>query len=68
MKTLQGISNIEEQNHLIHFIAGAGAGSAATIASYPFDTVRTRLVAQSNKHQVYNGILHSCRQVTLIFN
>lgn len=63
MKTLQGMSKNEEQNHLMHFIAGAGAGGTATIVSFPFDTVRTRLVAQSNNHQVYNGVLHSCRSI-----
>nr|XP_012221896.1 PREDICTED: mitochondrial thiamine pyrophosphate carrier [Linepithema humile] len=63
MKTIQDISKIEERNHFIHFIAGAGAGSVATIASFPFDTVRTRLVAQSNNHQVYKGVLHSCSSI-----
>lgn len=59
---LQQVSQIEEWHHTMHFVAGAGAGSVATIVSFPFDTVRTRLVAQSSNHQVYNGILHSCRQ------
>ncbi|CAL1677855.1 unnamed protein product [Lasius platythorax] len=60
MKMIQRIQEIEEWNHSMHFIAGAGAGSMATIISFPFDTVRTRLVAQSSNHQVYNGVLHSC--------
>lgn len=58
------VSQIEEWHHTTHFIAGAGAGSVATIISFPFDTVRTRLVAQSSNHRVYNGVLHSCRQAT----
>lgn len=61
MKMLQQVPQIEERHYMIHFIAGAGAGSVATIVSFPFDTVRTRLVAQSSNHQVYNGVLHSCR-------
>lgn len=61
MKMMQRVQRIEEWNHSMHFIAGASAGSMATIVSFPFDTVRTRLVAQSSNHQVYNGVLHSCR-------
>lgn len=64
LKTLETGIKIEEWNHAKRFIAGAGAGSIATIISFPLDTIRTRLVAQSNNHQVYNGVLHSCRQVT----
>lgn len=64
MKMMQEVPQIEEWHHSTHFIAGAGAGSVATIVSFPFDTVRTRLVAQSSNHQVYNGVLHSCRQAT----
>lgn len=60
MKMLQ-VSKTDKLNYSMNFIAGAGAGSIATIASFPFDTLRTRLVAQSNNHRVYNGILHSCR-------
>ncbi|KAL0115728.1 hypothetical protein PUN28_010928 [Cardiocondyla obscurior] len=57
------VLQIKNWYHTTHFIAGAGAGSIATIVSFPFDTVRTRLVAQSSNHQVYNGILHSCRLI-----
>ncbi|KYN08118.1 PREDICTED: mitochondrial thiamine pyrophosphate carrier-like [Cyphomyrmex costatus] len=63
LKTLQQVPKIEEWHHTIHFIAGTGAGSVATIISFPFDTMRTRLVAQSRNHQVYNGILHSCSSI-----
>ena len=37
-----------------HFGLGATAGIAATLASYPFDVVRTRLVAQGNE-RAYAG-------------
>ncbi len=35
-----------ERAWLLSFLSGAAAGSAATIASYPFDTLRTILAAQ----------------------
>jgi len=63
MKTMEKFPQIEEWYHMTHFIAGAGAGSVGTIISFPFDTVRTRLVAQSNSFQVYNGVLHSFRSI-----
>ncbi|XP_029658915.1 mitochondrial thiamine pyrophosphate carrier-like [Formica exsecta] len=63
MKMIQRVPKIEQWNHSMHFIAGASAGSIATIISFPFDTVRTRLIAQSSKHQVYNGMLHSCSSI-----
>ncbi|XP_076243904.1 mitochondrial thiamine pyrophosphate carrier isoform X2 [Calliopsis andreniformis] len=52
--------HINEWKYSIKFAAGAGAGFVATIVSFPFDTIRTRLVAQSSNHQVYKGLLHSC--------
>lgn len=60
MKMLR-VSEIKEWNYLMNFIAGIGAGSMATVVSFPFDTIRTRLVAQSSNHRVYHGVLHSCR-------
>ncbi|XP_024867142.1 mitochondrial thiamine pyrophosphate carrier isoform X1 [Temnothorax curvispinosus] len=62
-KMLQRVPQIEEWHHTTHFIAGAGAGSVATTVSFPFDTVRTRLVAQSSNHRVYKGVLHSCSSI-----
>lgn len=54
-------SYLNERKYLTNFVAGASAGSIATIISFPFDTIRTRLIAQSYNCKVYNGILHSCR-------
>ncbi|XP_014470281.1 PREDICTED: mitochondrial thiamine pyrophosphate carrier-like [Dinoponera quadriceps] len=62
IKMLQ-IPKTERWKHLREFIAGAGAGSLAIIISFPFDTVRTRLIAQSSNNQVYNGVLHSCSSI-----
>ncbi|XP_011173547.1 mitochondrial thiamine pyrophosphate carrier isoform X2 [Solenopsis invicta] len=62
-KMLQQVPQIEEWRHTTQFVAGAGAGSMGTIFSFPLDTVRTRLVAQSSNHQVYNGVLHSCSSI-----
>ena len=56
-------SLLNEWKYSTKFVAGAGAGFIATTISFPFDTLRTRLVAQSNNHVVYKGIFHSCRQV-----
>ncbi|XP_017890587.1 mitochondrial thiamine pyrophosphate carrier-like [Ceratina calcarata] len=42
------------------FVAGAGAGFVGTVVSFPFDTIRTRLVAQSTIRPAYKGITHCC--------
>nr|XP_012152695.1 PREDICTED: mitochondrial thiamine pyrophosphate carrier-like [Megachile rotundata] len=60
MKLKDNFSSHNEWVYSAQFIAGANAGLIATVVSYPFDTIRTRLVAQSSNHQVYNGIIHSC--------
>lgn len=41
------------------FYCGALAGSLATLISFPFDVVRTRLVAQSEKRKVYKGLFNT---------
>ncbi|KAG7188885.1 hypothetical protein KM043_008491 [Ampulex compressa] len=53
----------EEWRYPANFVAGSIAGSIATIISFPFDTMRTRLVAQSSNHVVYKGLIHSCRSI-----
>ncbi|XP_015595468.1 mitochondrial thiamine pyrophosphate carrier isoform X2 [Cephus cinctus] len=54
---------VDDWKHSTSFVAGAAAGTVATITSFPFDTVRTRLVAQSSNHRVYQGILHSHQEI-----
>lgn len=50
-------------NNTVHFLSGSAAGCVATVTSFPMDTVRTRLIAQSSQNQTYRGTLHSCMQV-----
>ena len=38
---------------LLHFVCGSAGGCAGTLASFPWDVVRTRLVAQ--QASVYSG-------------
>ncbi|XP_060816091.1 mitochondrial thiamine pyrophosphate carrier-like [Bombus pascuorum] len=57
---LYNFSLLNEWKYSTKFVAGAGAGFIATTISFPFDTLRTRLVAQSNNHVIYKGICHSC--------
>ncbi|MEW5301922.1 MAG: hypothetical protein WDW36_004746 [Sanguina aurantia] len=47
---------------LISFASGAVAGAAATIASYPFDLLRTTLAAQGEP-KVYRGTLDAARAI-----
>ena len=47
---------------LLSFGAGAVAGAAATVASYPFDLLRTTLAAQGEP-RVYRGTLAAARGV-----
>ncbi|XP_046992793.1 mitochondrial thiamine pyrophosphate carrier-like isoform X2 [Schistocerca americana] len=43
---------------ILHFSCGAASGCFATLVSFPFDVVRTRLVAQGEP-KVYRGITHA---------
>lgn len=43
-------------NAVPDFYSGAVAGSVATLVSFPFDVVRTRLVAQSENYKVYRSV------------
>ncbi|XP_076291391.1 mitochondrial thiamine pyrophosphate carrier isoform X1 [Lasioglossum baleicum] len=60
LKAFKNLPQLEEWKFTTKFVAGAGAGCVATIVSFPFDTMRTRLVAQSNKDPIYKGVLHCC--------
>lgn len=40
---------------IILFLAGAGAGLSSTVATYPFDIMRTQFALQGNK-QIYPTI------------
>ncbi|KAF5304038.1 hypothetical protein FQA39_LY01823 [Lamprigera yunnana] len=44
---------------LVTFTCGALAGCSATLASFPFDVIRTRLVAQSENKMIYKGVLRA---------
>ncbi|RHZ65042.1 hypothetical protein Glove_319g153 [Diversispora epigaea] len=44
------------------FISGAVCGTAATVATYPFDLLRTRFAAQGDK-KIYEGIIHSIQNI-----
>nr|XP_033335037.1 mitochondrial thiamine pyrophosphate carrier-like isoform X1 [Megalopta genalis] len=59
MKASENFPQCENWKFSTKFIAGAGAGCVATITSFPFDTIRTRFVAQSSNYPVYKGIKHS---------
>ncbi|KAJ2834441.1 mitochondrial thiamine pyrophosphate transporter [Coemansia furcata] len=45
------------------FIGGALAGAIATSATYPFDLLRTRFIAQETGNQVHKSILGAVRQI-----
>lgn len=44
---------------LVNFSSGFIAGSVATLLSFPFDVIRTRLVAQSEQYKIYSGITNA---------
>ena len=57
------VQTLPEWKKSVNFAAGAAAGCVATIVSFPFDTVRTRLVAQSSNNQIYRGFIHPYKYV-----
>lgn len=48
---------------VINFTCGAIAGSFATIVSFPFDTVRTRIIAEDKNSRVYRSVWHTCHHM-----
>lgn len=38
-------------------------GGFATVMSFPFDVVRTRLVGQSDKHRIYAGLFEAAKKI-----
>ena len=47
---------------LQRFIAGAGAGATATIITYPFDFLRTRMAVKEGE-QTYKNIVVACKSI-----
>lgn len=48
-----------EHKHWLNFTNGATAATVATVASFPFDTIRTRLIAEQKTQKVYKGFLNA---------
>ncbi|XP_014362112.2 mitochondrial thiamine pyrophosphate carrier [Papilio machaon] len=48
-----------EHKHWLNFTNGATAATVATIVSFPFDTIRTRLIAEQKTQKVYKGFLNA---------
>lgn len=51
-------TTIGQHHAMTNFICGSVAGTAATFTSFPFDVMRTRLIAQSEDNKVYKGLLN----------
>ncbi|KAG8222895.1 hypothetical protein J437_LFUL003540 [Ladona fulva] len=47
-----------EYSPVTHFTCGSMAGAVATLTSFPFDVIRTRLVAQGEP-KLYSGMFHA---------
>ncbi|KAL7299801.1 hypothetical protein TKK_0007545 [Trichogramma kaykai] len=60
---LEQINSLSDKTKTVHFFSGAFAGCFATVTSFPLDTIRTRLIAQSSQNQAYSGTLHSCAMI-----
>jgi len=56
---ISGSSKMQEPafRPVTHFVCGGIGGCAATIVSFPFDVIRTRMVAQSEVKKVYTSSL-----------
>ncbi|CAG9831538.1 unnamed protein product [Diabrotica balteata] len=63
VKKAKSLDFEKNYSYLINFMSGAVAGSTATLLSFPFDVIRTRLVAQSEQKMIYKGIIHSCQVI-----
>ncbi|KAG5865825.1 hypothetical protein JTB14_025060 [Gonioctena quinquepunctata] len=48
---------------ILNFSCGSVAGCTATLVSFPFDVIRTRLVAQSEQQKIYKGVIHSVHEI-----
>ncbi|XP_044766780.1 mitochondrial thiamine pyrophosphate carrier [Coccinella septempunctata] len=48
---------------IVHFMCGLVSGCTATFVSFPFDVVRTRLVAQSEGNKIYKGVPNAFYQI-----
>jgi len=46
-----------------HFISGSIGGCAGTLISFPFDVIRTRVVAQPESNKIYKSTLHAARNL-----
>ncbi|KAK7794894.1 hypothetical protein R5R35_010585 [Gryllus longicercus] len=55
-------SKESQKSPFVHFICGASAGCFATVASFPCDVIRTRLVAQGEP-KVYSGICDAALKI-----
>lgn len=49
---------VTEKSPITHFTCGCMSGAIATLFSFPFDVVRTRLVAQGEP-KIYSGMSHA---------
>lgn len=47
---------------IVHFVCGGAAGIFASVVSFPFDTIRTRLVAQGEP-KIYRSTSHAAREI-----
>ncbi|XP_025830479.1 mitochondrial thiamine pyrophosphate carrier-like [Agrilus planipennis] len=50
--------HLQNHKHISNFACGAISGGVATLSSFPFDVIRTRLIAQGEEHKLYSGFIH----------